>query len=30
VGLFTPATDEGKLDVQWVQKGIWGSLGYEP
>jgi len=29
-GLFTPATDEGKLDVQWVQKGIWGSLGYEP
>jgi prepilin-type N-terminal cleavage/methylation domain-containing protein len=29
-GLFTPATDEGKLDVQWVQKGIWGGLGYEP
>ena len=29
-GLFAPATDEGKLDVQWVQKGIWGKLGYEP
>jgi prepilin-type N-terminal cleavage/methylation domain-containing protein/prepilin-type processing-associated H-X9-DG protein len=29
-GLFTPATAEGKLDVQWVQKGIWGSFGYEP
>ncbi len=29
VGLFTPVTEEGKEDVQWVQKGIWGSLGYD-
>lgn len=29
-GLFTPATDEGKQDVQWVQRGIWGKLGYKP
>ncbi len=28
-GLFTPATAEGKQDVQWVQRGIWGSLGYD-
>ena len=30
VGFFTPVTEEGKEDVQWVQRGIWGSLGYEP
>jgi prepilin-type processing-associated H-X9-DG protein len=30
VGLFAPVTEEGKEDLQWVQKGIWGKLGYEP
>jgi len=28
-GLFTPVTEEGKKDLQWVQRGIWGSLGYD-
>ena len=28
VGLFSPATAEGKEDVQWLQRGIWGKLGY--
>jgi prepilin-type processing-associated H-X9-DG protein len=28
VGLFNPVTEEGKEDVQWVQRGIWGNLGY--
>ena len=28
-GLFTPVTEQGKEDVQWVQRGIWGNLGYE-
>ena len=27
-GNIVPATDEGKEDVKWVQKGIWGKLGY--
>jgi len=30
VGLFTPATEGGLEDLQWVQRGIWGKLGYEP
>jgi prepilin-type N-terminal cleavage/methylation domain-containing protein/prepilin-type processing-associated H-X9-DG protein len=30
VGLFAPATEEGREDVQWVQRGIWGKLGYGP
>ena len=30
VGLFAPVTEEGKEDLQWVQRGIWGKLGYEP
>ena len=25
-----PKTDEGKEDVQWMQRGIWGKLGYKP
>ncbi len=29
VGLFNPVTEEGKEDVQWIQRGIWGSLGYD-
>jgi prepilin-type processing-associated H-X9-DG protein len=28
-GIWGPATDEGREDVQWVQYGIWGELGYE-
>ncbi len=28
VGSFAPRTDEGLEDLQWVQKGIWGKLGY--
>ncbi len=27
-GDFFPSTDEGIADLQWVQKGIWGKLGY--
>lgn len=29
-GSFLPKTDEGKEDVQWMQRGIWGKLGYKP
>ncbi|MBN2591069.1 MAG: prepilin-type N-terminal cleavage/methylation domain-containing protein [Sedimentisphaerales bacterium] len=25
-----PTTPDGFLDLQWVQKGCWGKLGYEP
>ncbi len=25
---FKPTTELGKEDAQWVQKGIWGKLGY--
>jgi prepilin-type N-terminal cleavage/methylation domain-containing protein/prepilin-type processing-associated H-X9-DG protein len=28
-GDFTPATEDGTEDVQWVQRGIWGKLGYK-
>ncbi|MEN6425157.1 MAG: type II secretion system protein [Phycisphaerales bacterium] len=27
-GEWVPETDEGIVDLQWVQKGIWGKLGY--
>jgi len=27
-GFFTPETAEGLEDLQWIQKGIWGKLGY--
>jgi len=29
-GDFTPATEEGLADLQWMQIGIWGKLGYTP
>ena len=28
-GDFFPKTDEGVDDVQWVQRGEWGKLGYK-
>ncbi len=27
---FSPQTGGGKMDLQFVQKGCWGGLGYEP
>ena len=27
---YAPGTDEGKRDLQWIQKGCWGKLGYAP
>jgi len=27
-GDFTPTTDEGREDLKWVQRGIWGEIGY--
>lgn len=27
-GIWGPATEEGIADVQWMQIGIWGKLGY--
>jgi prepilin-type N-terminal cleavage/methylation domain-containing protein/prepilin-type processing-associated H-X9-DG protein len=29
IGSFLPTTEEGKADVQWLQKGIWGKFGYK-
>jgi len=29
-GIWGPTTEEGIADVQWVQMGIWGRLGYTP
>lgn len=29
VGDFAPITKEGVEDVQWVQRGTWGKLGYK-
>jgi prepilin-type N-terminal cleavage/methylation domain-containing protein len=29
-GDFAPSTPEGLEDLQWVQRGIWGELGYQP
>ena len=28
-GDFSPDTQEGVEDLQWVQRGIWGKLGYK-
>jgi len=28
-GNFAPATEGGLEDLQWVQRGIWGKLGYK-
>ncbi len=28
-GIWGPASEEGREDVQWVQYGIWGKFGYE-
>jgi len=28
-GIWGPATEDGRADVAWVQRGIWGKLGYE-
>jgi len=28
-GIWGPATEDGRADVEWVQRGIWGKLGYE-
>ncbi len=28
-GDFAPVTEEGIEDVQWVQRGSWGKLGYQ-
>jgi prepilin-type processing-associated H-X9-DG protein len=30
VGDFYPVSEEGIEDVQWVQRGTWGKLGYTP
>ncbi|MEN6335165.1 MAG: type II secretion system protein [Phycisphaerales bacterium] len=27
-GVWTPETDDGVVDLQWVQMGIWGKRGY--
>ncbi|MBN1972791.1 MAG: type II secretion system protein [Sedimentisphaerales bacterium] len=27
---ISPTTSDGFLDLQWVQKGCWGKLGYNP
>jgi len=27
-GIWGPTSDEGLEDLQWMQKGIWGKLGY--
>jgi len=27
-GVWAPATEDGLGDLQWVQSGIWGKLGY--
>jgi hypothetical protein len=27
---LSPQTDDGKMDLYFVQKGCWGGLGYEP
>lgn len=29
VGNFAPTTPEGEEDLEWVQLGIWGKLGYK-
>jgi len=29
-GIWRPATEDGVLDVQWMQMGIWGKFGYKP
>ena len=29
-GIWGPTSEEGIEDVQWMQRGIWGALGYEP
>jgi prepilin-type N-terminal cleavage/methylation domain-containing protein/prepilin-type processing-associated H-X9-DG protein len=29
VGNFAPTTPEGQEDLEWVQLGIWGKLGYK-
>jgi prepilin-type N-terminal cleavage/methylation domain-containing protein/prepilin-type processing-associated H-X9-DG protein len=29
-GDFRPTTEDGIADVQWMQVGIWGGLGYTP
>jgi prepilin-type N-terminal cleavage/methylation domain-containing protein/prepilin-type processing-associated H-X9-DG protein len=29
-GIWSPTTEDGRADVRWVQRGIWGQLGYEP
>jgi prepilin-type N-terminal cleavage/methylation domain-containing protein/prepilin-type processing-associated H-X9-DG protein len=28
-GLYAPTTPDGVEDLQWVQRGIWGKLGYK-
>jgi prepilin-type N-terminal cleavage/methylation domain-containing protein len=28
-GDFRPTTEEGVADVQWMQMGIWGKMGYQ-
>jgi len=27
---YPPTTDEGKMDLHYIQKGCWGGLGYTP
>ena len=27
---YPPTSDEGKMDLHYIQKGSWGGLGYEP
>ena len=27
---YSPTTDEGKMDLHYIQKGCWGGLGYNP
>jgi len=29
-GIWRPTTEEGVVDVQWMQMGIWGKFGYKP
>ncbi|MBP7050302.1 MAG: prepilin-type N-terminal cleavage/methylation domain-containing protein [Phycisphaerae bacterium] len=29
-GIWGPTTEEGVADVQWMQTGIWGKMGYTP
>jgi prepilin-type processing-associated H-X9-DG protein len=27
---YASVTDEGNEDLEWIQRGIWGELGYAP